>query len=261
MKQVSPLLNLNIIISYFRSVLFYIAVLISALLWAPVVYLALLLPIEKRDIFSRWWASYVVNAAKYICGLSYDIEGLENLPSKNGIIYSKHQSAWEVVMFKNDFPPVNTFILKRELLNLPVIGWGMHAFKPIAIDRGNARKALKQVIEQGTERLKQGLWVVIFPEGTRVDPGKTCKYQPGGAMLAKQSGHLLIPVALNSGNCWPRNSILKIPGEITVKVGTPIDPHNKTVRELNELARQQIESMMEEITNVKNSNAVITDMV
>ena len=248
MKQVTPSSNQNIIISYIRSILFYITVLISALLWAPVVYLALLLPIEKRDIFSRWWASFVVNSAKYICGLHYHIEGLENLPANNGIIYSKHQSAWEVVMFKKDFPPVNTFILKRELLNIPIIGWGMHAFKPIAIDRGNARKALKQVIDQGTQRLQQGLWVVIFPEGTRVDPGKTCKYQPGGAMLAKQSDHALIPVALNSGHCWPRNSILKIPGEITVKVGTPIDPSNKTVRELNEQARQQIEKMMKEIS-------------
>ena len=250
MKPVLPSFNLDIAISYLRSMLFYIAVLISALLWAPVVYLALLLPIEKRDLFSRWWASYVVNAAKYICGLDYRIDGLENLPSGNAIIYSKHQSAWEVVMFKKEFPPVNTFILKRELLKLPVIGWGMHAFKPIAIDRGNARQALKQVIEQGTARLKQGLWVVIFPEGTRVDPGKTCKYQPGGAMLAKQSGYSLIPVALNSGNCWRRNSILKVPGQITVKVGTPIDPHDKTVREMNDLARQQIEAMMDEISGL-----------
>ncbi|HFD11154.1 MAG TPA: 1-acyl-sn-glycerol-3-phosphate acyltransferase [Crenotrichaceae bacterium] len=249
MKQASLLSSPHIFISYIRSILFYIAVFISAILWAPVVYLALLLPIQKRDIFSRWWASYVVNAAKYICGLDYHIEGLENLPANNAILYSKHQSAWEVVMFKKEFPPVNTFILKQELLRIPIIGWGMHAFNPIAIDRGNARKALKQVIEQGTARLEQGLWVVIFPEGTRVDPGKTCKYQPGGAMLAKQSSYALIPVALNSGICWRRNSILKIPGNITIKIGTAIDPHNKTVREMNELARLQIEGMMEEISN------------
>jgi 1-acyl-sn-glycerol-3-phosphate acyltransferase len=249
MKQVQTLSTLNIAISYIRSVLFYIAVFISAILWAPVVYTALLMPIEKRDIFSRWWSVYVVNAAKYICGLQYHIEGLENLPTNNAIIYSKHQSAWEVVMFKKDFPPVNTFILKRELLRIPIIGWGMHAFSPIAIDRGNARRALKQVIEQGTNRLQQGLWVVIFPEGTRVDPGKTCKYQPGGAMLAKQSGYPLIPVALNSGICWRRNSILKVPGNITVKIGTPIQPEDKTVREMNDLAKLQIEEMMEQIAD------------
>jgi 1-acyl-sn-glycerol-3-phosphate acyltransferase len=251
MKQVQSLLTLNIAISYIRSILFYIAVFISAILWAPVVYTALLMPIEKRDIFSRCWANYVVYAAKYICGLNYHIEGLDNLSTKNAIIYSKHQSAWEVVMFKKDFPPVNTFILKRELLRIPIIGWGMHAFKPIAIDRGNARRALKQVIEQGTSRLQEGLWVVIFPEGTRVDPGKTCKYQPGGAMLAKQSGYPLIPVALNSGICWRRNSILKVPGNITVKIGTPIQPDDKTVREMNDLAKLQIEEMMEQIAENK----------
>jgi 1-acyl-sn-glycerol-3-phosphate acyltransferase len=89
---------------------------------------------------------------------------------------------------------------------------------------------------------------VIFPEGTRVDPGKTCKYQPGGAMLAKQSGYPLLPVALNSGHCWRRNSILKVPGNITVRIGTLIDPHDKTVREMNELAKIQIEEMMEQIS-------------
>ncbi len=247
MKQAQLLSTLNIAVSYVRSILFYIAVFISAIVWAPVVYTALLFPIEKRDIFSRWWASYVVNSAKYICGLEYQVEGRENLPAKNAIIYSKHQSAWEVVMFKKEFPAVNTFILKQELLKIPIIGWGMHAFKPIAINRGDARKALKQVIAQGTDRLQQGLWVVIFPEGTRVDPGKTCKYQPGGAMLAKQSGYSLLPVALNSGSCWRRNSILKVPGLITVKIGTPIDPDDKTVREMNELAKQQIEGMMESL--------------
>lgn len=252
MKQAQPLSMPNIAISYVRSILFYIAVLISSILWAPVVYTALLWPIEKRDIFSRWWSGSVVNAAKYICGLQYHIEGLENLPTNNAIIYSKHQSAWEVVMFKKDFPPINTFILKRELLKMPIIGWGMHAFNPIAINRGNARRALKEVIEQGTNRLQQGLWVVIFPEGTRVDPGKTCKYQPGGAMLAKQSGYPLLPVALNSGDCWRRNSILKIPGNITVKIGTLIDPQDKTVREMNELAKQQIEAMMEEISEARS---------
>jgi 1-acyl-sn-glycerol-3-phosphate acyltransferase len=254
MKQVQPSSTQSIVISYVRSILFYIAVFISALVWAPVVYCSLLIPIQKRDFVSRCWANYVVYAAKYICGMNYHVEGRENLPDTNAIIYSKHQSAWEVVMFKKDFPPVNTFILKRELLKIPIIGWGMHAFNPIAINRGNARRALKEVIEQGTNRLQQGLWVVIFPEGTRVDPGKTCKYQPGGAMLAKQSGYSLLPVALNSGHFWRRNSILKIPGNITVKIGTLIDPQDKTVREMNELAKQQIETMMQEISDARSRN-------
>ena len=243
-------------LNYVRSILFYLVVLLSALTWAPVVYTGLMFPIHRRDVMSRMWATFVINAAKYVCGIHYRIEGLDKLPQKNAIIYSKHQSAWEVLMFKKDFPPVNTFILKQELLRLPIIGWGMHAFKPIAINRGDARKALKQVISQGIDRLNEGLWVVIFPEGTRVDPGKTCKYQPGGAMLAKQSGYSLVPVALNSGLCWPRNSILKCPGTVTIRIGDEIAPGDKTVRELNDLAKQQIEAMMDDISRSDTSDRV-----
>lgn len=144
---------------------------------------------------------------------------------------SNHQSAFETLAIQLIFP-CQVWILKRELLWIPIYGWGLASMQPIAIDRGSVIKSFRQIVEQGTERLKQGLWVVIFPEGTRVSPEDNQPYLPGGGMLAAKSGYPVVPVAHNSGYFWPRNSFIKRPGTITIHIGPVIESKNKSVKEI-----------------------------
>ncbi len=139
------------------------------------------------------------------------------------------------------FPP-QVWILKRELLWIPIYGWGLATMRPIAIDRDAGVRSLKQIVRQGTERLKAGLWVVVFPEGTRIAAGEREKYHPGGGMLAERSGYPIVPVAHNAGYLWPRNSFLKWPGEITMVIGKPIEPAGKKAHAITLEVAQWIES-------------------
>jgi len=174
------------------------------------------------------------------------VEGLEHIPHRTAIIFSKHQSAWETIAVQKIFPPM-VFILKRELLRLPFFGWALATCEPISINRGLKKQALRQLVDQGLQRLKKGVWVVVFPEGTRVAPGQKMKYSGGGALLAHKSGCPVIPVAHNAGEFWPRNSFLKYPGVIQMRIGPLIDSKGKSASEINREAEAWIESQMEEI--------------
>ena len=145
-----------------------------------------------------WWSKIMLFIARHACGLDYRVEGRENLPAQPCVILSKHQSAWETLAFQTVFPP-QVHVLKRELLWIPFFGWGLAMMSPIAIDRAKGRTALRQLARLGKERIAQGFWVVIFPEGTRVTPGTQRKYQSGGAWLAVQTGAPVVPVAHNAG--------------------------------------------------------------
>jgi 1-acyl-sn-glycerol-3-phosphate acyltransferase len=158
----------------------------------------------------------------------------------------KHQSAWETLAIQLIFP-AQVWILKRELLWLPIYGWGLASMQPIAIDRGSAIKSFRQIVKQGCDRLAEGLWVVIFPEGTRVAPGQSKKYLPGGGMLAEKSGAMIVPVAHNAGYFWPRNSIAKKPGIIQMVIGPAIDPHGKTAAEIMAEVEEWIENTVNEL--------------
>ncbi len=160
---------------------------------------------------------------------------------------AKHQSAWETVGLQEIFPPL-VFVLKKELLRVPFFGWGLAAMKMISIDRAAAKDALKQVFDQGRERLSAGYWVVIFPEGTRVAPGQTCRYKPGGAHLAVRSGARVVPVAHNAGEVWGKGLLDISAGLITVSIGPPIDPAGKTAVKINALAAAWIEAEMQRIS-------------
>lgn len=191
------------------------------------------------------WALFVIWWLKFTCNLTYRVSGLENLQTiDNAIIFSKHQSAWETMAFQAIFPP-QVWVLKRSLLLVPFFGWGLALLKPIAIDRGAGRKALQQVVEQGIDRLKQGIWVVVFPEGTRLPPGEKKKFAGGGALLAHKSGYPVIPVAHNAGSFWARRGLLKRPGTIEVRIGKPIDSNNLSSSAINQQAEQWINLQME----------------
>ena len=149
----------------------------------------------------------------------------------------KHQSAFETLALQRIFIP-QVWILKKELLQIPIYGWGLASMQPIAINRDSSIKSFKQIADQGCERLEKGYWVIIFPEGTRVATNKKKKYLPGGGMLAEKSGARIVPVAHNAGRLWPRNSMIKKPGLITIKIGTAIKSKNKNAKEITKEAEK-----------------------
>src|SRR5206468_1081094 len=198
------------------------------------------LPRLTRYRIIAGWSRLVVVLAKKIVGIDWRIEGRENLPAGPAIILAKHQSAWETMAFTLVFPP-QVHVLKRELLWIPFFGWGLALMSPIAIDRTRGVAALRSIARRGTERLKQGFWVVVFPEGTRVAPGERRPYQLGGAWLAAASGAPVVPVAHNAGLFWPRNAFLKRAGTVTVRIGPSIDAADRDPKTLNDLAEAWIE--------------------
>ena len=202
-------------------------------------------PLSPHDRYrvTSSWTFIMLFLLRHLCGIRYQILGAENIPQTPSIVLSKHQSAWETLAFQKIFPP-QVWVLKKELLLIPFFGWGLAMTSPIAIDRKSGKKALEQIVEQGRERLKQGFWIVIFPEGTRIPPGKRGKYRIGGAWLATHTNVPVVPVAHNAGEFWGRNSFIKMPGTITVSIGKPIDPTGMEAGELNEKVEAWIENEM-----------------
>ncbi len=228
---------------FLRSLLFYLVMWASTVL---VVFLAaFLLPFSftVRYGFISQWARFNLWWLNKTCKIDYRVKGIENIPASNGLIFCKHQSTWETLALQNIFPP-QVWLLKREILYIPVFGWGMKMLDPIAIDRSKGTKALRQLITEGTKRLKRGRWVVIFPEGTRMKPGQEGKYHKGGAMLAERSGYPVVPVAHNAGSFWVHKQFIKQPGTIQVSIGPAIDTAGRKSAEINELARSWIEEEM-----------------
>lgn len=183
-----------------------------------------------------WWL-------RVTCGLTFRVKGAENIPQTPSIILSKHQSAWETLSLQLVFPP-QVWVLKRELLWIPFFGWALALTSPIAINRAAGREALKQLVALGKDRLAQKFWVVIFPEGTRIAPGKRGKYHIGGAWLATHTQTQVVPVAHNAGEFWPKNSILKRPGIITMSIGKPIQTEGMKPDTLNQQVEDWIEAEM-----------------
>jgi 1-acyl-sn-glycerol-3-phosphate acyltransferase len=187
-----------------------------------------------------WWL-------RYSCGLTYRVTGRENIPKDTAIIFSKHQSTWETLALQEIFPP-QVWVLKRELLRVPFFGWGLAMVGAIAIDRKAGRKAVEQLVTQGRQRLETGRWVVVFPEGTRMAPGERGRYRIGGAVLAEQTGHAIVPVAHNAGEYWPARSFLMRPGEIQVVIGPPIQSQGRSAAEILRQAEAWIEDTMARIS-------------
>ena len=199
------------------------------------------------------WAHANIWLLKVICGLRHEVEGLETLPDQPAVIFSKHQSAWETIAYQTIFP-AQAWVLKRSLLYIPFFGWGLAATHPIKIDRATVRKALEQVVKQGIEVLKEGRWVVVFPEGTRIPPGEHGTYHASASLLAVRAGVPLVPVAHNAGDFWQRRSLTKRPGVIRVRIGQPIYPERMKPREMNRQAEKWIRKTMPEISDAYSSD-------
>lgn len=195
------------------------------------------------------WCRLMVHSLRVICGVNFRVLGLENIPKnseKPVVVLSKHQSAWETLFIPTILGNPAGFVYKRSLHMIPFFGWALKSMRMIPIDRKEGRSAYQIFLERGKAFVKRGWWVLIFPEGTRTKPGnKETVYKTGGARFALAVNAEVIPVALNSGRCWPRNSIRKIPGTITVSVGPAIATDGKAAHQITEEARVWIENEIE----------------
>lgn len=228
---------------FLRSLLFTAFFLLFTFLYAIFFVLtALLLPWRGRFALARLWANVLLGALRVICGLGYRIEGRENLPEDQACIaLMKHSSSWETFAQAALLPP-QVWVLKRELMWIPFVGWGLRLLRCIAINRGAGGSAVRQMVDQGRRHLANGEWIVVFPEGTRMPPGQTRRYGVGGAAVASETGAPVIPVAHNAGYYWPRRGLLKSPGTIRVVIGAPIATKGRDPRDINDEAQRFIEA-------------------
>jgi len=229
---------MQIIGSLFFTAFFFVWTFLYTALFVVV---AGFLPFRRRSVFARIWAYVLLRVLAATCGLRYTIEGQERVPAGNHIALWKHSSSWETIAMNVVFPR-QVWVLKRELVWIPVIGWAIRFLHAIAIDRDSGRIAVNQVVEQGKQRLAEGDWVMIFPEGTRMAPGETRRYGVSGALLAAEAGRQVVPVAHNAGYFWPRRGLRKRRGLVRVVIGPPIDCAGRDPREINEEAQRWIEA-------------------
>lgn len=230
------------------SIVFTVCFFVSVPVYGSLVLLTAPLPRRVTYACVVAWASWVLWMLRWLCGLDYTVEGTEHLPSEgSAVVLLKHSSTWETLAQLKIFPP-QSWVLKRELVWLPVFGWVLRMLKPIAINRKAGSGAVQQVLEQGQHRLEEGLWVCIFPEGTRMPVGKTRRYGLSGALLAQAAARPLVPVAHNAGAFWPRRGWLKKSGTVRVVIGPPIPTAGREPREINESAQRWIEQKVAEIS-------------
>jgi 1-acyl-sn-glycerol-3-phosphate acyltransferase len=231
---------------YLRAWLFYLGLFVLTIPFSLLAILLLPLPAVMRSRWVSGWAHAVMWWLKVTCNLRYAVRGQEHIPATPTVILSKHQSAWETIALQTILPP-QVWVLKRELLMIPFFGWGLWAVGSIPIDRSSGREALKKLVNHGKDRLKRGLWVVIFPEGTRTAPGVRAKYHIGGAWLATHTQTAVLPVAHNAGRYWRKNSILKYPGVIEVVIGPVIQTTGLKPDALNQQVETWIETEMQQL--------------
>lgn len=232
----------------FRGFLFTFVMYGAALVFSTLVVLFFWAPFSVRWALAVGWAKTCLWAGRFLCGLDVHTEGSENIPDEPCVFYIKHSTALETYWQIAALPP-SAWVLKKELLWLPMFGWSLAVMKSIAIDRKAGGPAVKQVITKGKLKLASGLSVCIFPEGTRVPPGETRRYGVSGAALAKDAGCPIVPIAHNAGDFWPKRGLRKYPGKIRFCIGPPIDAAGQRPRETNRIAQDWIETKMSGISS------------
>jgi 1-acyl-sn-glycerol-3-phosphate acyltransferase len=228
------------------SIFFTLCLFVSVPFYGTVALLTAPLPRSWTYGVAVAWVDSMFWLLRRLCGLDYRVEGLEHLPKQSSIVLMKHSSAWETLAQLKVFPR-QTWVLKRELMWVPILGWVIWLLGPIAIDRRGGSGAVQQVLDQGRERLTAGFWVMVFPEGTRMPAGQTRRYGLSGVLLANEMGLPVIPVAHNAGYFWPRRGWLKRRGTIRVVIGTPIETRGVEPRLVNEQAQRWVEDTLARI--------------
>ena len=226
--------------SVLRNLAFLLFQLVVTPFYAAAFLLMFWLPRVPRYMIARNWCRVNLYAARVLCGIRWQVTGMENIPSTPHVIMCKHSSTWETLALNLYFPPL-AFVAKKELLRIPFFGWGFALSSPITIDRKAGRDAMDQIVEQGRERFRQGFWIVIYPEGTRIRAGTRARYKTGGARLAVALPAPVLPIAHNAGYLWPKGILGKTPGTITMSIGKPIESAGMDVPRLNEAIEAWIE--------------------
>jgi len=225
-----------------RSLLYFLAMVVSVVVFSLlIVLLGAFLPGSFSDRMATLWGKVNLWLQRIICGLRYQLDGQENLPDGPCILMSKHQSTWETIGLRGILKPEQSWVLKQELMRVPFFGWGLRFTGAIPIDRSAGRRAVLKVVELGSQRLAEGRYVIIFPEGTRTAPGQRKKYGVGGGMLAQRSGAPVIPIAHNAGVFWRRRGVKKYPGTVRVVIGPMIRSEGRKTGEI----MQDVESWIE----------------
>ena len=228
-----------------RSSLFYVGYGAWSAFWSSLSVLvgwALPLRARYRFIIGGWTWGALVCLTRF-CGIRWRVVGRDHVPATPCIFLVKHQSNWETLWMQTLVSPQATLI-KRSLVRIPLWGWAFALTKPIAIDRSDPRNSLRQLITQGKDRLARGMYVTLFPEGTRVDPGTTGKFHRGGAALAAATGVPVVVVAHNAGHCWPARRFTKYPGTIDVEISPPFKTERKKSSEINEMCERWMADAM-----------------
>jgi 1-acyl-sn-glycerol-3-phosphate acyltransferase len=214
------------------SAVFFLGMGVSALIVVPLSLVLFPFSYRIRFGFVSQWARFNLWSVGVLCGLRFEVKGADHIPDEVGVAFCKHQSMWETLALQQVLP-AQAWVLKQELLRVPVFGWGLKVLEPIAIDRSAGRKAVDQVVSEGKDRLAKGRWIVVFPEGTRIGVGETKKFGIGGAILAKKAGVEILPIAHNAGCFWPRHGFIKRAGVIQMVIGEPIGTAGKSLKEIN----------------------------
>ena len=202
---------------------------------------------RRTDRVARAWLSLSVNSARTIMGVQYRVQGMEHLPTdpqQGVVLLVKHQSTYETFLMPAIMPRPLAYVFKKELLKVPFFGWSIGALDMIHIDRSQRSRAFIKVVEQGKRLLGQGIWVIMFPEGTRIPRGQKGEYKTGATRLAIMAGVPVVPVAVTSAKCWPRKAFVKKPGIVEVSIGQPIPTEGRQHEELMLEVENWIESEM-----------------
>ncbi len=230
------------------SIVYTIFLFISVPIYSTVCCSARIFGYGASYAVARNWCALQFAMLRGLCRLDYTVDGLERLPATSSVVLMKHSSTWETMAQVLLFPR-HCWVLKRELMWVPLLGWAIACMKPIAINRKGGRAAVEQVMKLGRQRLDEGLWIAIFPEGTRVREGETRRYGLSGALLAQAAGRPIVPVAHDAGRYWPRRGLYKRRGTIRVVIGEPIATAGRDARELTAEVQNWIEGRLAEMAS------------
>lgn len=237
-----------VLMALLRSLLHMLWMLVTVIPVAFAMLTAAALQVSSHRLYRMavFWLSLAIGGAKYILGIRYELRGLEHLPAPGqpAILLVKHQSTYETFLMPVIMPSDLAYVFKKELLYVPFFGWGIGRLDMIHIDRKLRNKAFQKVVSQGRDLLGRGIWVIMFPEGTRIDRGQAGTYKAGGTRLAIETGVPVIPIAVNSARCWPRKALIKYPGTVTVSIGPMIESTGRQPEEMMQQVEHWTESEM-----------------